>query len=136
MATPTPIATLGRDAKTAEAVRELLLPDFDVVHTCLDTATAETELPLVCSGQLEAAAQSGLGSNAKLPAGERRVPSVIYLGGGVSDEDTAKLTAVVGEKAPGVRFIRVTRDEVLATGATGPVPEVIAKIFREKFASL
>jgi hypothetical protein len=29
MATPTPIATYGRDAKIAEAVREKLLPDVD-----------------------------------------------------------------------------------------------------------
>lgn len=39
-------------------------------------------------------------------------------------------------KAPGARFVRVTRDEVLAAGAKGPQPDVIAKIFRDKAAGL
>lgn len=29
MATPTPVATYGRDAKVAEAIRQKLLPDID-----------------------------------------------------------------------------------------------------------
>lgn len=98
--------------------------------------SAEAEFPLICSGQLDAPCKSGLGSNAGKPPGERRVPTIVYFGGGVSDEECERLTAAVSAKAPGARFVRVTRDEVLAAGAKGPQPDVIAKIFRDKAAGL
>lgn len=156
MASSVPLAVLGRDAKISERVKELILPEYDgkqkeskesrrrnhltrlpVVHTCIDMADAETEFPLICAGQLEAAPKSGLGSNAGRPVGERRTPTVVYFGGGVSDQDVEKLSALVREKAPDIRFLRVTREEVIAAGAAaGPDAGVIAKIMREKMASL
>lgn len=107
-----------------------------VVHGCYDVASAEAELPLICAGQLDTPCQSGKGSNVDRPAGERRVPEIIYFGGVVSDEEVEKLTAAIQEKAPNARFVRIKREDVIAAGAPGPVPEVIAQIFRAKVASL
>jgi hypothetical protein len=156
MATPTPIAIYGRDAKIAEAVREKLLPDIDgeppqlinipsqtnleqVVHTCLTLSQAESELPLLCAGSLSTTPASGLGSNASLPESSRRVPKAVFFGGFIPEEEVERVQQLVRDKggaAQTIKFFRITRDEALAAGATGPDPDVIAKIYRVKVAGL
>lgn len=108
------------------------------MHTCLELSAAEAELPLLCSGELSATASSGLGSNAQLPVPERRIPKAVFFGGGIPEEEMERVKKLVSEKAgsDAVRFLRVTRDEVLATGATGPNPDIIARLYREKVADL
>ncbi|OIW29458.1 hypothetical protein CONLIGDRAFT_680307 [Coniochaeta ligniaria NRRL 30616] len=140
MATPTPVATYGRDAKIAEAIRQKLLPDIDVVHICLDLPSASTELPALCAGDLSALPSSGLGSNAGRPQPERRVPVAVFFGGGIPEAEMERVQRLVGDKggddAVKVRFLRITREEVLAAGAAGPDPEVIARLYRSKVAGL
>jgi len=95
-------------------------------------ATAETELPIVCGGDLSIAAASGLGSNATKPVGERIAPKVVFFGGDISDADVEKLSALVKVKAPDALFVKVSKLDVLKAGGLGPNPEVIAKVYRKK----
>ncbi|KAB5576022.1 hypothetical protein GE09DRAFT_1215752 [Coniochaeta sp. 2T2.1] len=144
MAAPIPIAIYGRDGKIAEAIRELLLPDIDVVHTSLTLSSASTELPLLLSGALSTAPSSGLGSNASRPESDRLVPRAVFFGGGVPEEEVQLVQRLVLEKLGldgakgegGPKFLRVTREEVLAAGAKGPDPGVIAGIYRRKVEGL
>ncbi|KAB5550908.1 hypothetical protein GE09DRAFT_1222725 [Coniochaeta sp. 2T2.1] len=145
MAAPIPIAIYGRDGKIVEAIRELLLPDIDVVHTSLTLPTASTELPLLLSGALSTAPSSGLGSNASRAESERLVPKAVFFGGGVPEEEVELVQRLVLEKLGegegdgkegGPKFLRVTREEVLAAGAKGPDPGVIAGIYRRKVEGL
>lgn len=108
-----------------------------VVHTCLDLPSAESELPALCAGELSAAPSSGLGSNASVPEPSRRVPKAVFFGGGIPEEEIERVQQLVREKGgDAVRFLRITREEVLAAGAAGPDPEVIAKLYRSKVADL
>ena len=95
-------------------------------------ATAETELPLICSGELNAVAASGLGSNATKPAAERVAPKVVFFGGDISDSDVEKLSTLVKAKAPEAIFVKVSKLDVLKAGGLGPNPDVIAKVYRKK----
>lgn len=110
------------------------------MHTCLTLPQAESELPPLCAGDLTTSPSSGLGSNASEPpeSSRRRVPRAVFFGGGVPEEEMERVERLVRDKAggEGVQFLRVTREEVLAAGATGPDPEVIARIYREKVAGL
>ena len=107
-----------------------------MVHICLDLDAAIAELPAVCAGDLDADPASGLGTNATLPAGERRVPRAIIFGGGIPDEEVAKVGDAVRASAPGIRIVKVARQEVLDAGAEKPNPEVIVGILRGKLAGL
>lgn len=74
-----------------------------------------------------------------MPVGERRVPRGIIFGGGVGDEDLERVMRAVRERVPeenGVKVVRVTREDVLAKGATGPSAGVIGEVLREKLAGL
>ena len=64
------------------------------------------------------------------------MPRAILVGGAIPEGDFERLTEVVKGKAPSVSFFRVSREEILQAGAQGPDPAVIAKIYREKLASL
>ncbi|KAM7186529.1 hypothetical protein V8F20_011351 [Naviculisporaceae sp. PSN 640] len=134
--TPVPVATYGRDAKIAESVREKLLPDFEVVHCCLDFPSAERELPLICSGDVSTTPSSGLGANANLAPQERKIPQAIFFGGGFTDDEYEKLVSAVKARAPDCQFVKVQKRDVLAAGSFGPNPETIAKIYRKKMAAL
>ncbi|KAK3326225.1 hypothetical protein B0H66DRAFT_600361 [Apodospora peruviana] len=131
-----PVATYGRDPKIAEAVREKLLPDYEVVHCCLDFAAALKELPAICAGELETSPSSGLGANASTAAAQRKVPKAIFFGGGFNDDEFENITAAVRARAgPGVYFVKVQKRDVLAAGSFGPNPDTIAKIYRKKMAT-
>ncbi|KAJ9150748.1 hypothetical protein NKR23_g3531 [Pleurostoma richardsiae] len=136
MADPIPVAAYGRNAQVTEAIRAKLLPDFDIVHSCLDLSAAEAELPLLCAGELDTTAVSGLGSNAALPVTDRKVPKAILLGGGIPDEEVERLSELIKAKAPNINLVRVTKEDVLSAGASGPDPDVITRIYREKMAAL
>ncbi|KAK4211037.1 hypothetical protein V8F33_002378 [Rhypophila sp. PSN 637] len=132
----TPVATYGRDPKIAESVREKLLPDFEVVHCCLDFAAAEKELPAICAGEVEVSPSSGLGSNAHTAPAQRKIPQAIFFGGGFTDEEYDKIVAAVKARAPNCHFVKVQKRDVLAAGSFGPNPDTIAKIYRKKMAAL
>lgn len=117
----------------------ILTRQIIVVHTCLDLAAAESELPALCAGDLSAAPSSGVGSNAHVPQDQRRVPKAVFFGGGIPEEEMERVQRLVREKAGGddaVKFLRITREEVLAAGAAGPDPDVIAGLYRSKVAGL
>ncbi|KAK4191270.1 hypothetical protein QBC35DRAFT_376281 [Podospora australis] len=133
---PIPVATYGKDPKIAEAVRERLLPDIEVVHCCLSLDSALSELPSLCAGELEVAPSSGLGTNSSSDTTSRKVPQAIFFGGGFTDDEYDKITSAVKARAPGVHFVKVQKRDVLAAGSFGPNPETIAKIYRKKMAAL
>ncbi|KAK3328029.1 hypothetical protein B0T19DRAFT_441956 [Cercophora scortea] len=131
----TPVATYGRDAKIAESVREKLLPDFEVVHCCLDLNAALSELPAICAGQLDTSPSSNLGTNATTPRESRKVPRAIFFGGGFTDDEFARITTAVKATGAAVHFVKVQKRDVLAAGSFGPNPDTIAKIYRKKMAA-
>ncbi len=98
--------------------------------------SAETELPALCSGDLSTTPSSGLGSNADAAESDRRVPKGIIFGAGISAEEIARVSAAVLAKAPGIRLVEVSRQDILDAGDEGPNPDVIAKILRAKLADL
>ncbi len=105
-----------------------------VVHTCLDIAAAEAELPALCAGDVSVAATSGLGSNVAKASAERVVPKVVFFGGDISDSDVEKLSGLIREKAPAMLFVKVSKLDVLKAGGLGPNPDVIAKVYRKKMS--
>jgi hypothetical protein len=64
------------------------------------------------------------------------VPRAIIFGAGIPDEEVERVAAAVRAKAPGVKPIRVTKEDVHASGASGPNPDVIVKILREKLSAI
>ena len=101
--------------------------------------TALSELPTLCAGDLATAPACDLGSNAALPEAERRVPKAIIFGGAFGEEDVETVMAAVTEKAGGKevpQVVRMTRADILAKGATGPNPGVIAEVLREKIGGM
>ncbi len=108
-----------------------------VTHICVSLEAAEAELPAICAGELATEPSSGLGSNAGLDVASRKVPRAIIFGGGIPDEEAERITKAVQARAPGVKPIRVLRDEVVAAGGTaGPDPEIIVKLLKEKLSSI
>ncbi|KAK0625494.1 hypothetical protein B0T17DRAFT_508480 [Bombardia bombarda] len=124
----------GSNSQVVQDIRAILLPTYDIAHICLNVEAAEAELPLICSGVLETNQSSGLGSNAGLPPLERRVPQAVIFGGGLPDDLVDRVKAAVLSKAPDVKPIQISREEIFAAGATGPDPEVIARLLRAKLA--
>jgi hypothetical protein len=113
-----------------------------VVHTCLTPQSATAELPPLFAGNTEINPSSGLGSNAGRPAAERKVPRAVIFGGGVPDEQVAAVVDAIrapvqaAGKGEEVRVVRVTREDILATGASGPSPGVIAQVLRGKLEGM
>jgi hypothetical protein len=73
-----------------------------------------------------------------VPESERRIPKVVFFGGAIPDEEYEQVKKAIIEKAgpEAVRILRVNREDVFALGGTGPDPDLIAKIYRQKVASL
>ncbi|KAL2176522.1 uncharacterized protein P884DRAFT_244956 [Thermothelomyces heterothallicus CBS 202.75] len=139
MAANIPLATLGANPEVAKKIQDLLLPEYDLVHICLDLDSAIAELPGVCAGGANAASllpSSGLGSNVSRPAAERKVPRGIIFGAGISDGDLARVMDAVKKVAPETKVVRVTREAILAKGAQTPSPEIITKVLREILAAM
>lgn len=103
-----------------------------VTHICLELEAAQTELPKLFAGDLETTPSSGLGSNADLPAAERKVPRALIFGGGVPEEQIKLITDAVLAKAPNAKVVHITRQQVLNAGGQGPNPEIIAKVLKAK----
>ncbi|KAK0652867.1 hypothetical protein B0T16DRAFT_322018 [Cercophora newfieldiana] len=133
--TPVPVAMYGRDAKISESVREKLLPDVEVVHSCLEPQTALAELPALFAGNLQVTPSSGLGTNATFPQEKRKVPVAVFFGGGFSDDEFEKIKAAVSAVNPNAYFLKVQKRDVLAAGSFGPNPDTIAKIYRKRLAA-
>ncbi|KAL2194060.1 hypothetical protein P885DRAFT_80588 [Corynascus similis CBS 632.67] len=139
MTTSIPLASLGARADVAKEIQSRLLPEYDLVHMCLSPDSAIAELPGLCAGGASAGSvvsSSGLGSNISRPDAERRLPRGIIFGGGIGEEDVARVMDAVHREAPGIKAVRVTRDAILATGAQRPSPEIITRILREKLGAM
>ncbi|KAK4096557.1 hypothetical protein N658DRAFT_501455 [Parathielavia hyrcaniae] len=140
MSTPIPYAALGRDGKVAQRLHELLMPDYELVHACLDLEKALAELPSVCAGDLDTPIASGVGTNVDRPVAERQTPEALVFGGGTTDPEVDAIVAAVNEKqpkgGPEVKMVRVTKEDIQGTGAPGPTPEAIAVVLREKLGML
>jgi hypothetical protein len=177
---PIPIASYFPFAQFAEKMGEGLLPEYEgtflsslrgthclhkeatahsqalsaVVHIVTSKEAALAELPALCSGDTSAANASGLGTNAK--GGAKQVPKAVIFGGGprLTDADFEEMTKAIQAKAPGVRTVRITRDDLVAAGipvpppgATGPPPSggpppgnfdpsAMNKILKDKLAGI
>ncbi|KAK3384933.1 hypothetical protein B0H63DRAFT_173807 [Podospora didyma] len=136
MVAPIPIASFGNNTQVAQDIRARLLPEYDIAHICLSLEAAETELPAICGGNLDTEPSSGLGSNASLPVGERKVPRAIIFGGGIPDDQVRLIREAVLAKAPEVKPIHLTRQDILNAGGNGPDPEIIGRLLRQKLAEL
>ena len=111
------------------------------MHTTLTLPSTTSELPALLSGDLSITPSSGLGTNASRPEAERVIPRAVFFGGGVPDDEVQRVQRVITERLGGetegkVAFLQVTREEVLALGASGPEPGVIAQVYRKKVAGL
>jgi len=91
-----------------------------VVHVCLDKEAALNELPALCSGDLNAPLASGIGTNAS--ASSKQAPRAVILGGRLADEDFDEITSAINNKAPSVRVVRITRDDMVKAGIPVPPP--------------
>ena len=102
----------------------------------MDITSAVAELPALCAGDLSTTPSSGLGTNATVDASQRRAPKAIIIGGGVPAEEVAQLKAAVAAAAPDVATVVVNRSDILAAGGSGPDPELIAQLLKEKLSAL
>ncbi|KAK3348244.1 hypothetical protein B0H65DRAFT_423967 [Neurospora tetraspora] len=136
--TAIPVASFGNNAAVAQAIREKLLPEYDVVHTTLTLSTSLSELPALCNGTFsQGTPSSNLGSNAtaSTPA-DLKVPKAIIFGGGVSPSDAEQVKEAVLAQNPDLKFVRLTREDMVAAGAEGPDPEVIGRLLKERLAEV
>ena len=110
-----------------------------VVHTTLTLPTSLSELPALCSGTPSptSSPSSNLGSNASASSpAEIKVPKAIIFGGGVSAADAEQVKEAVLAKNAEVKFVRLTREDMVAAGAEGPDPEVIGRLLKEKLGEV
>ena len=128
---PIPIASFGTNSAVGSAINDKLLPEYEIVHASLDLETALKELPAIASGNLAEGPKSGLGTNATADASARKAPKAIIIGGTVPADEAAQLKAA----APGVVFVQVTREDIVAAGGSGPDVDLIVKLFKQKLGA-
>ncbi|KAK6350498.1 hypothetical protein TWF718_003689 [Orbilia javanica] len=106
--TAIPIFTAGKSAQVGKAVKERLLPEYDVVHLSLSIESVKEELPRILRGE-HVVPSSNLGSNLVRPENAQRLPKLLIVGGGFSAEEyedmknTIDLTAngkLAGDQVP------------------------------------
>ncbi|KAK6534928.1 hypothetical protein TWF281_006228 [Arthrobotrys megalospora] len=81
-----PIFTAGRSPVVGKAVKERLLPEYDVIHLSLSVESVKDELPRILRGE-HVVPTSGLGSNIDRPADAQKFPKLLAVGGGFSAEE-------------------------------------------------
>ncbi|RVD81945.1 uncharacterized protein DFL_009791 [Arthrobotrys flagrans] len=84
--TAIPIFTAGRSAEVGKAVKERLLPEYDVIHLSLSIESVKEDLPRILHGE-HVVPSSGLGSNLDRPADAQKLPKLLVVGGGFSAEE-------------------------------------------------
>ncbi|KZT29588.1 hypothetical protein NEOLEDRAFT_1128394 [Neolentinus lepideus HHB14362 ss-1] len=82
-------------------------PKYEIVHFCPSAEAFEEEFPKVMKGE-SYAVSSGLGSNVK--SANPRKPKAAVVGGGMTDEEFARMKAVEG--ADQVKWVRVPTDSM------------------------
>ncbi|KAK3346095.1 hypothetical protein B0T25DRAFT_571253 [Lasiosphaeria hispida] len=122
-----PIASYGANPEVGIAIRDGLAPEYEIVHVSLNLAAALVELPKLASGDTSVVTERGTNS-----VGDKQVPVAIIFAGSLPADEVAQVKAAVAAKAPSAKLIQVTKDDVLATGATAPDPALIAKLYKEK----
>ncbi|KAK1783367.1 hypothetical protein QBC45DRAFT_129050 [Copromyces sp. CBS 386.78] len=136
-ATAIPVASFGNNPKVAQAIRETLLPEYDVVHTTLTLSTSLAELPSLCNGTFNQTPSSNLGSNASASSpADLKVPKAVIFGGGVSPSDAEQVKEAVLKKNSEIKFVRLTREDMVAAGAEGPDPEVIGRLLKARLVEV
>lgn len=91
-----------------------------VVHICTDKDAALKELPDLCAGDVNTPQASGLGTNAT--ASSKQIPKGVVFGGRLPDEEYEEMAKAIQAKAPGVRVVRVQREDLENAGLTVPPP--------------
>ncbi|KAK4445061.1 Matrilin-4 [Podospora aff. communis PSN243] len=131
-----PVASFGSKVEFADAISDGLLPEFDVVHVVLNIEAALSELPAIASGNLDTPPASGLGSNTSADAAARKVPRAIIFAGNLPEDDIKSVQDAVSAVAPDVKFILITKEDILGAGVAGPPnPVVIAQILKDKLTA-
>ncbi|KAK3400480.1 hypothetical protein B0T20DRAFT_390373 [Sordaria brevicollis] len=121
-----PVASFGNNPNVAQAIREKLLPEYDVVHTTHTLPSSLSELPSLCD---PSSSSSGTAT---------KVPKAIIFGGGVSPSDAEQVKEAVLAKNPEVKFVRLTREDMISAGAApaaeGEKPdlEVVGRLLKER----
>ena len=105
-----------------------------VVHSCTDLLSAKSELPYLCSGDVNINPSSGIGSNTDLPASQRKIPRFILFGSAIPDSEVEQVIEAIKEKASSIGIIRASPADMRNAGAVGPDVDIIARVFREKLA--
>ncbi|KAK0649916.1 hypothetical protein B0T16DRAFT_410886 [Cercophora newfieldiana] len=129
-----PIASFGGgDSAVGGLINAKLLPEYEIVHASTGLASALAELPALASGDLSITPSSGFGTNAD--SGEKKVPTAIIIGGTVPPAEAEQLKAAVSAVAPAIKFVQVTKEDIIAAGGAGPDVDLIVKLFKEKLAA-
>ncbi|KAK4162418.1 Matrilin-4 [Cladorrhinum sp. PSN259] len=131
-----PVASVGANPSIAKELQAYLLPEYSIVHICLDLAAATAELPLLFSGDRDVSPSSGLGTNDELSPAERQIPRAIIFGGKTSEEEVQTITQAVHAKAPGIKTVHVTKQDIVEAGGNGPNPEIISSVLKKKLVEL
>ncbi|KAF3183390.1 hypothetical protein EYR41_000135 [Orbilia oligospora] len=84
--TSIPVFTAGGSAEVGKAIKEGLLPEYDVIHLSLSVESVKEDLPRILRGD-HVIPSSGLGSNLDRPADAQRLPKLLVAGGGFSAEE-------------------------------------------------
>ncbi|KAK0725032.1 hypothetical protein B0H67DRAFT_569347 [Lasiosphaeris hirsuta] len=122
-----PIASYGANPEVGIAIRDGLAPEYEIVHVSLDLAAALVELPKLAAGDLSVETTRGTNST-----GDKQKPVAFIFAGSLPADEVAQVKAAVTAAAPGAVLIQVTKDDVVAAGATAPDPALIAKLYKEK----
>ncbi len=94
-----------------------------MVHICTEVSDALEELPALCGGDLSTPQASGLGTNAS--SSDKQVPKAVIFGGRSTDEEFEEMSSAITDKAPDVRIVRITREDLIDAGVPLPPPGTI-----------
>jgi hypothetical protein len=110
--------------------------NITVVHVSLNAEAALSELPAIASGNLDTPPASGLGTNTSADPGARKAPKAIIFAGNLPEADIKGVQDAVSAVAPAVKFILITKEDIVGAGVAGPPnPKVIAQILKDKLTA-
>ncbi|KAK6362255.1 hypothetical protein TWF730_005952 [Orbilia blumenaviensis] len=102
-----PIFTAGRSVEVGKAVKERLLPEYDVIHLSLSVESVKEDLTRILRGE-QVVPASGLGSNINRPANAQKLPKLLVVGGGFSAEEYEDMKGSIDLTAGG----KLTGDQI------------------------
>lgn len=89
------------------------------------------------AGDLSVVPSSGYGTDLQREESKRKIPKLIAVGAGFTDEDLKELQQAIGEKA-GIKYLKVRKEDLEAGGFTveRPNAEWIAKNIKEQMGKV